>query len=269
MSRKTRRAGAIASATMIVAALFAVEGSGANAQSEIIDLPAFDSPDLAPEPEVRFVASPVVQELPEQVEETVLDTAENHAASLQELVSETSASGDLSREMSCLARAVYFESRGEALAGQLAVARVIVNRSESPLFPDDYCGVVTQKSQFSFVKRGRIPSPNTASTAWARAEEDRRPSRIRVYGIAPRGMRVFFHAQHVRPRWANRQDRPRYDRQPHLLPVGETLNRSVTRPRRARDRSPFPVRDIPCRSPRRSCGPAHSGDSRMWSMRKP
>src|SRR3546814_1401361 len=65
--------------------------------------------------------------------------------------------------------AVYFESKGETLAGQLAVARVVINRSQSGDFPDSICGVVYQPSQFSFIRDGRMPSIKTGSRAWHRA----------------------------------------------------------------------------------------------------
>src|SRR3546814_1697830 len=66
-------------------------------------------------------------------------------------------------ELRCLAGAVYFESRGESLAGQLAVAHVIINRAESGRFPSSYCGVVHQRSQFSFVRGGKMPSIRESS----------------------------------------------------------------------------------------------------------
>lgn len=53
--------------------------------------------------------------------------------------------------MLCLAMAIYHEARSEPLAGQVAVAMVIMNRVESKRFPDDVCSVVTQPGQFSFV----------------------------------------------------------------------------------------------------------------------
>ncbi|MFL6765762.1 MAG: cell wall hydrolase, partial [Sphingomicrobium sp.] len=57
-----------------------------------------------------------------------------------------------SRELECLATGVYFEAKGEPLAGQLAVAKVIANRAQSGgRFPDSYCGVLFQRGQFSFV----------------------------------------------------------------------------------------------------------------------
>ncbi|MES1149576.1 MAG: cell wall hydrolase, partial [Bradyrhizobium guangdongense] len=44
----------------------------------------------------------------------------------------------------CLAEAVYFESRGEAVRGQIAVAQVVMNRVFSGKYPDTVCGAVYQ-----------------------------------------------------------------------------------------------------------------------------
>lgn len=64
----------------------------------------------------------------------------------------------------CLASAVYFESQGEPLAGQLAVAQVILNRAKSGRYPGSVCGVITQPHQFGFVRGGAIPAiPATRS----------------------------------------------------------------------------------------------------------
>ena len=57
----------------------------------------------------------------------------------------------------CLARAVYFEARGEPLEGQLAVAQVILNRVASGRFASTVCGVINQPGQFSF-SRSRVPA---------------------------------------------------------------------------------------------------------------
>ena len=213
MSQKTRGAGAFASAAMLFAIFFAAEGSGANAQSEL-EIPVAAQAPLGDEQNpatsgqdeaIRFVSSEVVQEIPQ---DDALDdggaAAAGDYASLQDLVAATSAEGELGRELKCLAEAVYFESRGEPLTGQLAVARVIINRSASPLFPDDYCSVVTQPSQFSFVRGGRIPAPNTGSDAWARATKIARVAHQDQWASAV-GDSLYFHAEHVRPRWANRK----------------------------------------------------------------
>ena len=64
----------------------------------------------------------------------------------------------MNSELECLAGAVYFESKGEPLSGQLAVANVIINRTKSGRFPTSICSVVKQPGQFSFVRGGRIPA---------------------------------------------------------------------------------------------------------------
>ena len=51
-------------------------------------------------------------------------------------------SGDAQWE--CLRKAIYFESRGETLRGQFAVAEVILNRVDNPAYPHSVCGVVNQ-----------------------------------------------------------------------------------------------------------------------------
>ena len=58
-----------------------------------------------------------------------------------------------SAAMLCLALAVFYESRGEPLRGQKAVAEVIVNRAESGKYPKDICSVIKQQGQFSWYNR--------------------------------------------------------------------------------------------------------------------
>lgn len=65
--------------------------------------------------------------------------------------------GNDDEAMRCLAGAVYFEAKGEPLAGQLAVANVILNRTKSGRFPTDICAVIKQRGQFGFVRGGEIP----------------------------------------------------------------------------------------------------------------
>lgn len=76
--------------------------------------------------------------------------------------------GTHDQALRCLAGAIYFESRGEPLAGQLGVAQVILNRAASGRFADNVCDVITQPGQFGFVRGGRIPDvPQNAN--WRRA----------------------------------------------------------------------------------------------------
>ena len=53
-------------------------------------------------------------------------------------------------QISCVEEAVFFESRGEPLQGQMYVANVIQNRASHKGFPNDYCSVVHQKHQFTY-----------------------------------------------------------------------------------------------------------------------
>ena len=118
---------------------------------------------------------------------------------LAQLVADYAAPTTSDAEMECLARAVYFESKGEPLAGQLTVAEVIINRSQSRRFPSSICAVVRQPSQFSFVRRGYIPRP-PANAQWRTAVAIARIAREELAnGGAPNAL--FFHARHVRPGW--------------------------------------------------------------------
>jgi len=192
MSR-TGRAGAIAAAVMICVTLFGARATGASAEAAIAIAP----PPTANEPAVadapRFYAEEVVQTLPE--------SKPADAASLAELVETMPADAPLSRDLQCLAQAIYFEARGEPLAGQLAVGAVIVNRTTSGRYPSDYCSVVTQRGQFSFVHGGHIPSPDESSPAWTRARALAQIAHQDLWQSAA-GEALFFHARYVRPGWA-------------------------------------------------------------------
>lgn len=122
------------------------------------------------------------------------------ASSLAELVRAHDTSGPLSAEERCLAGAVYFESKGESLSGQLAVARVVMARAKSGRFPTTLCGVVYQKSQFSFVRGGGMPPIATGSNNWRNAVAI---SKIALDGSwkSPVEGALFFHARHVSPGW--------------------------------------------------------------------
>ena len=206
MIRKTTGFTAIIAAITLTI-LAGAEGSGANAQvaAHATDQNATEA-QLTEEVVPVFVEKAVVQEPPGDAElpaENSTDSTSS-ASSLRELVSTIPTAGQLSDELHCLAGAVYFEARGEPLEGQLAVAQVIVNRAEDRRFPSSYCGVVYQRSQFSFVKGGRMPKVRTGSAAWKRAEAI---ARIAHRGLwdSKAGDALFFHANYVRPRWSHRK----------------------------------------------------------------
>lgn len=49
----------------------------------------------------------------------------------------------------CMTRVMYFESNRSSAEGMLAVGTVVMNRVNSPQFPNDVCAVVGQKNQFA------------------------------------------------------------------------------------------------------------------------
>ena len=125
---------------------------------------------------------------------------ERDGRSLAELVADYSSADPSDEETDCLARAVYYESKGEPLTGQLTVAEVVINRAESGRFASTLCGVVRQRGQFSFVRGGVIPTPPRASRDWRTAVAIAQiATRDLADGAAPRAL--FFHARHVSPGW--------------------------------------------------------------------
>ena len=121
-------------------------------------------------------------------------------ATLSETVAQLRSSEPGSRELECLATGIYFESKSESLQGQLAVGHVIANRAESGRFPSSYCGVLFQRSQFSFIRGRSLPHVPRASQDWKDAvaiakivDQELHPS--------PMGKALFFHARRVSPGW--------------------------------------------------------------------
>ena len=223
MSRKTYSLSAVALFATASLSFSSADGAEAFAQAITEDANASDEVaseepvdlDTAPfeiiptdvegEREIEFISKPVTQSFPEDAEVELLAPVMSEAGSLSELVGMVQP-GELSDQMQCLAGAVYFESRGEPLAGQLAVAQVVINRSEDTRWPASYCGVVYQRAQFSFIKNGRMPRIRTSSSAWQRAKAI---AQIAHEGLweSEAGEAVYFHATYVRPKWSYRKQR--------------------------------------------------------------
>jgi spore germination cell wall hydrolase CwlJ-like protein len=119
---------------------------------------------------------------------------------LYALVDKFASNAPLDQETNCLATAVYFEARGESLEGQLAVAHVVMNRATSGRYPSDWCGVVKQPAQFSFVRHGEFPYADTNSDAWKKAEAIAELAAANVVpSISPDVL--WYHADYVAPSW--------------------------------------------------------------------
>lgn len=177
-------------AATFITTLLSTSGSHASAQG-------FNAPAAIA---TTFISQPVIQTIAQEQVDTAEPQDAITASSLADLVENTQAPATLSNELECLAGAIFFEAKGESLAGQLAVGRVIVARSQSGRFPASYCGVVYQPSQFSFIRGRSMPAINRSGHQWQNA--------LRVAVIADQGTwkspvegAMFFHAAHVSPRW--------------------------------------------------------------------
>ena len=128
-----------------------------------------------------------------------VDEAEVDYASLSAAVAAQETSDTVDDDLSCMAGAVYFEAKGEPLSGQLAVAEVILNRAKSGRFPKGICSVVKQPGQFSFVRRGRIPTI-AGNQAYRTAVAVARVAMADAWD-SPAADAMYFHARRVSPSW--------------------------------------------------------------------
>ena len=119
---------------------------------------------------------------------------------LTALVDKFATNAQLDEQTNCLATAVYFEARGETVEGQLAVAHVVMNRAASGRYPPDWCSVVKQHAQFSFVRHGEFPYADTNSAAWQKAEAIAQLAAANVVPSVSNDV-LWYHANYVAPTW--------------------------------------------------------------------
>ena len=120
------------------------------------------------------------------------------------------------KEVECLAKAVYFEARGEPFKGQQLVADVILNRVANPHYPKSACGVVYQNQhkknacQFSFACDGQ-PDVVTESRAFRIAKKIAKATLScddacrEKRGVLQRS--THYHADYVAPGWSRKLER--------------------------------------------------------------
>jgi spore germination cell wall hydrolase CwlJ-like protein len=115
-------------------------------------------------------------------------------------------------EHQCLARAIYFEARSESEIGRLAVARVILNRVQSPFYPDTVCEVVYQNAerrnacQFSFACDGKSDRPRPGK-AWQSARTLASQAMAGEGEVHAFATATHFHADYVLPEWSGAMTR--------------------------------------------------------------
>lgn len=113
----------------------------------------------------------------------------------------------LTEAIICLATAVYFEARGEPLVGQVAVAKVVMNRVKDDRHPKTVCDVVRFRVKttcaFSFMcEKDALVVKDM--NAWR--------SSVNIASLVfngkltdPTNGATHFHAKTVQPKWSNVQ----------------------------------------------------------------
>jgi spore germination cell wall hydrolase CwlJ-like protein len=113
-------------------------------------------------------------------------------------------------ETVCLACNIYFEARGESLRAQINVARVTLERLDSPAYPRTLCGVVWQPYQFSWTRDGKTDKVYDGD-AWARAlflagtmvSDYRFGNKYTGSGKTMNGV-LWYHSKKVKPKWSRK-----------------------------------------------------------------
>lgn len=207
----TFRTGRWAAALSAVIALFTTPGQASAHSSQRIQQTFAAAPVQAPVltgvPAVVPAATAPAPALPAAGSATPVEPAAGAAAivapvqrTLKEMVDQFIDSGSQDDQQLCLAKAVYFEARGESLEGQLAVAEVVLNRAASGRYPATLCGVVTQPAQFSFIRRGRFPAVRMNADCWRKALAIADIARNRLAYQIPSNV-LWYHANYVAPAW--------------------------------------------------------------------
>ncbi|MDH5649246.1 MAG: cell wall hydrolase [Gammaproteobacteria bacterium] len=112
------------------------------------------------------------------------------------------------RNLMCLALNVYHEARGEPQAGQVAVAKVTINRVQSKHYPNTICEVVYQSNWDRIRKRyvsafswTELPYSKPTGEAWQQAWGIAKTVYENPNDYEPKSA-LFYHAKSIKPKWA-------------------------------------------------------------------
>ncbi|HEY0325218.1 MAG TPA: cell wall hydrolase [Allosphingosinicella sp.] len=159
-------------------------------QAAVIEAPALPQA-TAPAPTAPVAApmQPAIVQAPAIAAPEAPEVEEDEAVSVS------------ARELECLTKVILYEAGAESRAGQVAVAQVVMNRVESPRFPDTICGVIYQRGQFSAIRSFNPPRNARWNRAMALAR-DVLDGHEPVVGEA-----LYFHATRVRPAFVRSRTR--------------------------------------------------------------
>jgi len=102
------------------------------------------------------------------------------AMGLSQSTTQNSDSGDVD----LLARLISAEARGEPYSGQVAVGAVVLNRVDSPIFPNTISGVIYQNGAFTCITDGQF-NEQVSESAY-------RAARDAMNGVDPCGGAIYY-----------------------------------------------------------------------------
>lgn len=102
------------------------------------------------------------------------------AMGLSQSTTQNSDSGDTN----LLARLISAEARGEPYSGQVAVGAVVLNRVNSPIFPNTIAGVIYQNGAFTCITDGQF-NEEVSESAY-------RAARDAMNGVDPCGGAIYY-----------------------------------------------------------------------------
>ena len=123
------------------------------------------------------------------------------------------------KQLTCLAKNIYFEARNEPFAGQFAVALVTLNRVSDTTFPDTICKVVYQgihtadgfpkrdRCQFSWYCDGNSDEVRNLKS-FDKSQKIANLAMLQYSKLKSEGLdytegAIYYHTYEISPRWSN------------------------------------------------------------------
>jgi spore germination cell wall hydrolase CwlJ-like protein len=174
--------------------------------------PEIVMPGMLPDPDMKVTSLPSAANEPSNAGESIAAKGEVNAdnqrartpAERLGLLDEKSRA----KSEKCLAEAVYFEARGEAVRGQIAVAQVVMNRTFSGFYPNTVCGVVYQNKHRHYACQFTFACDNVADVVrepdmWDRAKKIAKAMLDGQLWLPEVGKSTHYHAYWVHPSWVS------------------------------------------------------------------
>ena len=130
--------------------------------------------------------------------------------------------------LQCLTKNIYFESRTQSIAGQLAVALVVMNRVRDSRFPSTICAVIYEGPHYESWKTKSIPGLSKKLRTYYPHRDrcqfswycDGKSDKLKEQSAIEKAERIawlvmnghifdftngslYYHADYVNPKWAN------------------------------------------------------------------